>query len=618
MKNLCQAAFWLLLIIPFSTRAQSFNKVAGQAFLVYRMAEKFHVEPRPLDDNFSRDLWTTILKVADEDELFFSDNDIARLRTFELSLDDEIKARKTSFISLFATRFTMRLKQADSLTGVICASRNKTVAASGKTGTGNKTATPAKNTTATPPASDLDELKSRLQAYIEEKESCTPLRRQINYLLRNAAGSTEVIGNLYCQAIAECFDPHTGYFSLAAKESFETHLGKQPFKFGLRVKEEKEALVVEDLQPGTPAFKSGQLQKGDTIIQAQWSGNKAAVVTPSDKEEFSDLLSMSNHDTLLLSVRKSNGTVVKVPLLKEQVHDNNENANRVKSFLLKGTQNAGYIYLPCFYEDWDRGNMGIMGCANDVAREIVKLKKENINGLILDLRFNGGGSVQEAMELAGIFIDAGPVAQMKTREPKPHMLYDVNRGTAFDGPLVVLVNSYSASASELVAATLQDYNRAVIVGSPTYGKATGQTILPLDTTIVPGEKLPPYSGDGFIKLTVSKMYRVNGTSLQATGVIPSVIVSDSLLNVQREADAPFALKANAIDANKYYKPYPQLPPVNAQPTNAVFTITNHEAEKQSLQTDAYSNQLNEAFKMLISQDNGVKTAYDILLKLNKK
>ncbi|RXK83839.1 S41 family peptidase [Filimonas effusa] len=618
MKNLCLALLWLTLVTPFHSRAQSFSKVAGEAFLVYRMIDKFHVEPRTLNDSFSHDLWFTMLKLADEDELFFSDDDITRLRAFESTLDDEIRNRRSAYISLFTSLFIQRLKQADSLVAVLCSSGNNT--------TGTQRVQPKPQTikpVATPGSADITALRNRLQVYIKEQGSCSRLRRQINYILRNAATSAVAIGDLYCEAIARCFDPHTGYFPLSAKENFESQLGKQRFRFGFRIKEEKDDIFIEDLQPGSPAYKSGQLQKGDKIIQAQWSGNKTDAVSPTATEELNDLLRMSNHDTLLLRVRKANGSVIQVPLLKEQATDA-EVENKVKSFVLKGQQTIGYIYLPTFYEDWDQGNIGLKGCANDVAREIVKLKKENITGLILDLRFNGGGSVQEAMELTGIFIDAGPVAQIKRKDPKPIVLYDVNRGTAFDGPLVVLVNSYSASASELVAAALQDYNRAVIVGTTTYGKATGQVMLPVDTTISleSPEPRPGASPDNnsYIKITMSKLFRVNGSSLQATGVIPSVIVKDSLVHIEREADEPFALKATTIAPNKYYKPYPVLPAIDARMINttAAFTITNHEAEKSLLQSDAYGSQLNEAFKTLLASDTGVKAAYEVLQLLIKK
>src|SRR6185295_15214954 len=201
-------------------------------------------------------------------------------------------------------------------------------------------------------------------------------------------------------------------------------------------------------------------------------------------------------------IKKADGSERSVSLWKEKREEDDDD-NKVKSFLLKGSKTIGFLSLPAFYEDWEN-EKGINGCANDVAKEILKLKKESIEGLILDLRYNGGGSMQEAVELAGIFVDAGPVGQYKTREAKVYTLKDVNRGTIYDGPLMVLVNGYSASASEMVAGTLQDYNRAVIVGSPTYGKATAQVVLPMDTTINPGDDNKNKKAASDLKVTVSQ------------------------------------------------------------------------------------------------------------------
>ena len=242
----------------------------------------------------------------------------------------------------------------------------------------------------------------------------------------------------------------------------------------------------------------------------------------------------------------------------------NDDEDKVKGFILRGAQTVGYISLPAFYEDWE-DSRGVKGCANDVATEVIKLKKENISGLILDLRYNGGGSVQEAVELAGIFIDAGPVAQIKTRDAKVITLKDVNRGTVYDGPLLLLVNGSSASASEMVAGTLQDYNRALIVGSPTYGKATAQVVLPMDTAI----DLNTYNGkaqaSSYIKMTIEKLYRITGNTAQRTGVQPDVTLPDPPdALTQREADEKFALPAITIEANKYYKPLAPLPIAAAQ------------------------------------------------------
>jgi carboxyl-terminal processing protease len=194
-----------------------------------------------------------------------------------------------------------------------------------------------------------------------------------------------------------------------------------------------------------------------------------------------------------------------------------------------------------------------------VAKEILKLKKENIEGLIIDLRYNGGGSMDEAIELSGIFIDVGPVGMYKGRDAKIYTLKDGNRGTIYDGPLMLMVNGYTASASEMVAGTLQDYHRAVIVGTPTYGKATAQVVLPMDTTIELDKDISKIKTDSYFKVTVSKLYRVNGTTAQANGVQPDVVLPDMLeAHAERESDNPYVLISPAVEANKYFKPYPLM------------------------------------------------------------
>ena len=209
--------------------------------------------------------------------------------------------------------------------------------------------------------------------------------------------------------------------------------------------------------------------------------------------------------------------------------------------------------LPGFYTEWE--SEGGSSCANDVAKEIVKLKKENIHGLILDLRFNGGGSLGEALDLAGIFIEEGPLCLIKQKDGKIVTLKDPNRGTIYDGPLLLLVNGQSASASELVAASLQDYNRALIAGSATFGKATAQQIFPLQsgTSVITKEK-------GYAKITMEKLYRVTGKAAQRNGVIPDVPIPDIFDKLTfREKDMPNSLIDDTVKRNAYYKPLGQLP-----------------------------------------------------------
>jgi len=210
-------------------------------------------------------------------------------------------------------------------------------------------------------------------AAIFQKKVASSLKRKINNILQSPYGLTKYVGNIYCETIASCFDPHTEFFPPEEKENFESELGKQPFQFGFKMKADKNGgVVIDKLEPGSPAFKSGKLNKGDKFISLQWEGSDPVDISDITIHDFAGLISESNHKKVLFTIKKTNGTEVKVSLEKEQVASDDD--NRVKSFILKGNNNTiGYIYLPAFYEDWETSNDGLNGCANDVGREILKL-----------------------------------------------------------------------------------------------------------------------------------------------------------------------------------------------------------------------------------------------------
>jgi carboxyl-terminal processing protease len=619
------AVLAFLISNPFLSIAQTTDKTADEAFVLIRMVNKFHVEPRQVNDAFSRDVFKGMLDKTDADKIFFTRDDIRKLSFYTTTLDQEIKQRKTGYLNIYINIYKQRLHQADSLIDEI-SKKPFNFYASEKFTVAEDTMYPAslaamqlklyKKMKSDAIDDLMDDLPGNFKSftpikqkkYVDStevalrKKTVSSLKRKINNILQNPYGITQYVGNIYCETIASCFDPHTEFFPPDDKENFESELGKQPFKFGFKVKSDKNSgIVIDNLEPGSPAFKSGKLNKGDKFISLQWEGGQPVDVSDISMHEFNSLIDESNHKKVLFSMKKTDGSITQVSLEKEQTAGNDDD-DKVKSFILKGQNTIGYIYLPAFYEDWDTHNEGLNGCANDVGREILKLKKENINGLILDLRYNGGGSVREATELAGIFIDAGPVAQEKSRDSKVYALKDADRGTIYDGPLVILVNGYSASAAELVAGTLQDYNRAVIIGSPTYGKATMQVVLPMDTTANyenAGQKL----SENYLKVTISKLYRVNGSTAQFKGVQPDIVLPDILdAYITKEAGEPYALHPSVIDANKYYTPYAPLP---------IKTLA--EAVKTEIDTNKYFN----VVKKLIVSSKQKSAAKDISLNFKE-
>ena len=567
--------------------AQSLQKSVIDAYLVSRMVEKYHIQPRPLDDERSDAIFRELLEQLDEQRIFFTQDDMKKLTAYRLQLDDEIKGKKSGFLQLLVTTYKQRLLQADTMLDNICKTPFNSSLKEKYTvveDTPYPASIPAMHVkmykmvklsvmngiiayadfgnAAKPPSKKLiDSLEPSIR-----RKANTTIKRSVRRILQSPQGIEFIIGNMYCQALASSYDPHTAYFSADAKENFESQLGKKPLEYGLTFSEDEEGHAqIDYLKPGSSAYQSGRLNKGDKIQSMQWEKREPIDVADAEVGEVERALGANGGNTVNITVKKADGTVRQVALHKERVEvEEEEDEDKVKSFILQGDRKVGFISLPAFYSDWE-GTLGINGCANDVAKEIIKLKKENIEGLIMDLRYNGGGSLQEAIELSGIFIDAGPVGQIKTRDPKALTLKDAVRGTIYDGPLLLLVNGFSASASEMVAAVMQDYNRALIVGSPTFGKATSQLVLPLDTTI----NLETFNGKSnatsYIKLTTSRLYRINGTTAQAQGVKPDIILPDLTEAVpEREINEKFYLPATLIDPNKYYKPLPALPVAAAE------------------------------------------------------
>lgn len=567
----------LLLFVFTQTALCQYHPVQQKAMVVKRMIELNHLSPRPVDDSLSNRFFTSIINRADERRLFFTDAEFKSLQAFSLKLDDELNGREWVFYNQFSAIFQQAIKRADSILVKLTAKPfdftvNETVSTGKKDAfvfAADRTALIARwnrylkfraldalydissqdTTGKTGIKTVIAGNELRVREQLKKNES-----RQLKRILEHSTGVEGYIMELYLDALAGCFDPHTNYFSPQGKQEFQEQLSTEALSLGLDLDEnEKGQVIVDKLAPGGPAWKSGDLNKGDILLSMHWEGKENKDLTGAGLQEAYEEMEKASEGKVIIKVQKADGTIKTTMLRKEKIQ-NEENV--VKGFILEGEKKIGYILLPGFYTEWE--NETGSSCANDVAKEIVKLKKENIDGLILDVRYNGGGSVGEAMEMIGIFVDEGPEAGIKTKEPKIVYLKDPNRGTIYSGPMLLLVNGQSASASEMLAASLQDYNRAVIVGSPTFGKATMQQMFPLDTMI----KKPTQHdlGRDMIKITTGKLYRLNGESAQMTGVLPDVVLPDAFDGIEyREKFKPNVLSSEPVAKNSYYKPLPALP-----------------------------------------------------------
>lgn len=558
--------------------AQQRNAYATDAFLIMRMVQKEHVQPKPMDEAFSVHFFDSFMESLDKDRMLFTAADMTRLLPYRTQMCNQVSMMRTDLLQKAISLFEQRLQRMDSLlkkllqtpfqfsSAVYLRAAEDSVYPINAEAQEKKLMMQVKKemldyiieqgelSKQMPPAR-LQKLTDSLEP-IARKKIIHTYQRYIKQVTQGAAGINASVGNLYCEALAATFDPHTTYLPRTEKENFESEVGAHPMLFGFTLESGKEGVLIKELKPGSAAFKSGQLNAGDRFMSLQWENKEPIDVSEAGIQEVSALLSQSNYGKLAITVKKADGILRRVELQKESMDTDGDDDNRVKSFLLKeSTHTIGYISLPAFYTDWDNLEHNIKGCANDIAKEILRLRKEGMNGLILDLRYNGGGSMQEAIELSGIFIDAGPVGQVKPREGKVYAVKDVNRGTIYDGPLVLLVNGASASASEMVAGTLQDYHRAVIIGTPTFGKATAQEIMPLDTLAKSGVTSTA-SDQRFIKITTDKLYRVTGATAQGGGVMPDITLPDlSEVYIKREKDDPSALVVQPIDPNRFYTPY---------------------------------------------------------------
>ncbi|HEY4935868.1 MAG TPA: S41 family peptidase [Puia sp.] len=576
MKHAFPPLWTLFLFLFLESPAQSPQSTAEIAFTITRMAEIYHVQPRAVDKSFSSDLFSQMIRALDADKIYFSGEDIRQLSAYKYTLDDQLLNKKEDFLKQLIILYTKKINQSDSILDVLSKSRFDLNL--------NESYTVAEDSSFSPDDAqrkiklyklvkrniletvvdiyEEDSAKNNIKADslepIARKKVCHSFKRDIQRTRQTEGGLKGFVNNAWCESVASCYDPHTEFFSPGKKEEFQGELGDKQLQFGFSLGEGKDATEITHLKPGSPAYKSGLIHEGDQILALQWEGNEEVDVSDGSTEEVNAFISGDHGKTLTLTLKKSDGTTRKVTLQREKSTLDDDNS-KVHSFILKGDHRVGFISLPAFYTDWNGDEGGSNGCADDVAKEIIKLKKENIEGLILDLRYNGGGSMLEAIALTGIFIDSGPVGMTRDKEGKIFTMKDVNRGSVYDGPLILLINGFTASASEMLAGTLQDYHRALIVGSPSFGKATAQVVLPLDTLFDEQHMERMKTADNFIKITIDRLFRVNGTSAQQTGVIPDIFLPDfSETQSEREKTLPFSLQNVTIDANKYYHPYPPI------------------------------------------------------------
>ena len=549
----------LLFLTTFSLLGQNNAKTCETLSKINTLVQNEHYRPKPVDDSLSVYVFDTFIDGLDGNRNLFTKLEYEKLCKHRLNLDNYILQNDCSFMIDFVSMYQFALERKKKTlekirVEVLDYNGKDTVKFSKKNFPFELIATDFDRVwkkrmkydileDISKLSTNLDSLNqhfSKLEKTTKEKIFDSNLCK-INNILEDNKGVAYDIRNDFLNIFCNYFDPHTNFFSQDARSSFMSSLTTSGLSLGLNVTlNEKEEIIVDEVVPGGPAARTNQFEKGDVVLKVSNKKGEDYLVSCSSLDKIGELIFSDSNEIIEMTIQKKNGNVLDV-LLKKQIMK--ATANAVSSYIVEKGIKIGYIQIPNFYSDFD--GFSPLGCADDVAKEIIKLKQDNIQGLVLDLQDNGGGSMEEAIKLAGMFIDYGPVSVLVNRKNKQSILKDYNRGSVYYGPIVILINGNSASASEFFSAAMQDYNRAMIVGSTSLGKASMQTILPLDD-----------KQQDFVKLTVEKFYRITGKSNQIKGIIPDIavpILYDSI--VAREISYKTALKYDEIQLKARFTPF---------------------------------------------------------------
>lgn len=531
--------------------------------------EERHYSPKSIDDAFSKAVFKKYLEDLDPDKDLFLQSDIKALSKYQTSIDEEILGKTTmEFYPAAGAIYQKRITEVMAIYKDILAkpfdfSVNESVQLDG-----DKIDYPTDENARKEAwrkrlkfmtlerfadlqqqrekADKKDTSLNKTDAQFEKDARARVLSAlDRNYNRLKLVFTEDQQFSSFVNTITDLMDPHTEYFAPVEKRGFDEEMSGRFYGIGAQLKEEDGAIKIASLITGSPAWKSNQVQVNDEIMKVAQGDATPVDVAGYAVTDVVKLIRGSKGTEVRITFKKNDGTLQVVSIIRDEIVQDETFAR--SSVIKSGDKKIGYIYLPEFYADFDRpdGNR----CSQDVATEVKKLKAENVEGIILDLRNNGGGSLYEVVQMVGLFIKSGPVVQVKDRDGKPVTLSDNDQSVLYDGPLAVMVNELSASASEIFAAAIQDYKRGIIVGSTsTYGKGTVQKNLPLGKQ----DMTTGQTEYGALKLTFEKFYRVNGGSTQLKGVTSDVILPDTYEYIKfREKDNPSALAWDQIPQADY-------------------------------------------------------------------
>lgn len=562
--------------------------------LITYVLQKGHYDPKDLNDQFSIEVYDSFIKGLDPLKRYFLASDVAEFSKYKTQIDDQIKNKDLSFFDLVYNRFRERMGDVQKIypevlsqpfdftkKDIINVDYDKLAYSESMNDLKARWQQQLKFSTLSGYYDLVEDQKNKEKGIVTSKDDAEdedadfsekkktkttkevePFKVQSLAELEKKARETTKTSldeyfdftkdlerndyfSIYLNTIVEQYDPHSNYFAPPDKDRFDLQMSGKLEGIGARLQKKNDYITVIDVISGGPAWRSEQIEVGDAIMKVKQEGEKDAVsIVGMRIDDAVKLIKGPKGTKVTLTIKNVDGTISDKVLTRDVVEL--EETYAKSSIVGKDDRKFGLINLPQFYFDMD--NYKERNAATDVKREIIRLKEEGIKGLIIDLRGNGGGSLRTAVDIAGLFIKKGPIVQVASTGKK-EVLEDTDSEIVWDGPLVILVNELSASASEILAAAMQDYKRAIVIGSEqTYGKGTVQNVIDLNQWLRKSDL-----GDlGALKITSQKFYRVNGGSTQLEGVKSDVVMPDRYSYIDiGERDYPNPLPYDKIDPAKY-------------------------------------------------------------------
>jgi carboxyl-terminal processing protease len=597
--------------------------------LVTYLLEQGHFQPKDLNDDFSKDVYSRFLKRVDPYKHYFYQSDLNNFKEFELELDDQIQNYNVHFFNLVYEQLMLRIEESNAIYKAILSSPfdydidetyqsdpDQLEFVTSKKQMRERWRKQLKLST----LSSYHDLVSEQDSKKEDSETVLKSKSELEVesraaTLRNLEETAVYMNDLrrddwlsmYINSIAESFDPHTFYFAPQDKERFDASMSGKYEGIGARLQKKMHEITITELISGGSAWRQNKLQVGDIILKVRQEDEDESVsVVGMRLDDAVKLIKGPKGTNVILTLKRVDGSIEDLRIPRDEIEL--EETYAKSSIVKKDNYEFGVINLPKFYIDFK--DKDSRTASTDVKKEIQRLKEEGMDGLVLDLRNNGGGSLKTVVDIGGLFIKEGPIVQVRSTGEDREVLSDRDKSVDWDGPLVILVNEFSASASEILAAAMQDYKRAIIIGSKqTYGKGTVQNIIDLNRMVKNNK-----SGDmGAFKFTTQKYYRINGGSTQLEGVKSDVVVPNRYTYVdmgERDQDNPL--------------PWDEIKPAN-------YTLWESSIDYQTM-IDRSRARMNSSPEMKLIDDNAqwIKKlqskdlyslkydVYDADLKLNEK